>query len=355
MTTFIRPSFCVDVDPSRIEVTVSPGTEQKLSLTLSNRTNQIFVLSAASGKYRFLLSQNSIPPEGKKPDECLNSCESWISLELNKLIVNPAEKRNFSFTVKVPSNAKGEYAACILFDQEVSTETETGSVKKSETENESKEPENDISVNLEMVYRHAIPVYLFIKDTTEIAGEITAVAMDNMKTNAMGTPIIKFSTTIKNTGTKHIRSSGTLVIFDKNGTPLETIPTGKTLPVFPGFSETIPVFWSFTEKESVEKIPKSIALKKFIANHIDKFTYDESIQSLKYKGVMSASSLNEYLDKKLKEPLSEAEKEALKNLFKKSQPQADTYLAVLTLDIGEDKMLQAEKRFSVNEKGSLVK
>ncbi len=276
---FSSACFGLDVDPGRFELTLEAGTKKDVAVSLFNRCDEIMVITAQAGQYRFLLSENSSPPAGKTPSECLNSCEKWISFELDNFILNPGEKRDFKFTITTPAGAQGEYAACLLLDQ-------AGAVDVNKNDN--MESENDaIDVNLELVYRRAIPVYIFIKDTVEINAEITGISIKNMLTKEIiednfTANRIKFEVTLKNTGTKHIRSKGNIVILDNDGNLIESVPTGKTLPVFPGFSETIPVFWEPPLKEN-------------------------------------------------------------------------TYTAVITIDLGDDKILQGEKHFSINKEGFLIK
>ena len=211
MLLFSSVCFGLDVEPGRLELTLEAGTKKDVAVNLFNRCDEIIVIAAQTGQYRFLLSQNSTPPAGKTPSECLNSCKNWISFELKNFILNPGEKREF---ITTPKDAQGEYAACILLDQ-----TSAVDVNK----NDNTEPDQDnIDVNLELVYRRAIPVYIFIKDTAEINAKITGISTENMLTPEIieenfTNNRIKFAIALKNTGTKHIRSKGNIVILDNDG------------------------------------------------------------------------------------------------------------------------------------------
>ncbi|MCD6460438.1 hypothetical protein J7L67_07205 [bacterium] len=271
----------VDVDPSKLEITVVEGKQTAASLELTNRTHDIIAISVSTGKYRFMLSKNSTPPSGKKPSDVLKSCQSWIVPDLKEIMINPGESKKISFTINVPQGIQGEYASCILFDQSASVKNDTL------LDNDAKKKLMDFEVNL--IYRRSIPIYLFIKDSVEIKGLINSVKIEDMLTedlilqNAKNTKNqIKFSIDFQNTGTKHIRAKGSILILDGKGSIIDTISAGKTLPIFPGFNEKIPVFCEAPAKPGA-------------------------------------------------------------------------YNAIITLDLGDEIILQSEKNFSVDEKGFLIK
>jgi len=279
---FITSSLnALDVEPTKIEMTVAEASQSETSFKLTNRTHDILEISISTGVYRFMLTENSTPPSGKTPSEALQSCESWIVPELKELTVNPGESKNISFKINVPAGAKGEYAACVLFDQASSVEKDTL------LDNDTREKLMNFEVDL--VYRRAVPIYLFIKNTSEIKGIINDVAIDNMLTedlilqNTKHTKNqLKFTIDFKNTGTKHIRAKGSILILDSKGSIIDTISTGKSLPIFPEFQEKIPVYWECPKK-------------------------------------------------------------------------AEAYSAIITLDLGDELILQSEKSFSLDEKGFLTK
>ena len=279
--SFVQNVNAVDVEPSKMEITVVSGTQSETAFKLTNRTHDILGVTISTGEYRFMLTENSTPPSGKTPSEVLKSCETWIVPELKNATVNPGESKNITFKINVPSGVKGEYAACILFDQASSIE------KDSLLDNDTKEKLMDFEVDL--VYRRAVPVYLFIKDSSEIKGIINNITVGDMLTEDLisqntinNKNQIKFTIDFQNTGTKHTRAKGSILILDSQGSIIDTISTGKSLPIFPEFQEKIPVYWECPKK-------------------------------------------------------------------------ADTYSAVITLDLGDNVILQSEKSFSLDEKGFLIK
>jgi len=247
--------YGIDVEPSRIELTLPAGSEQKLNLKLANRTADISIVSVKTGEYRFLLSAGSITPANKSIKESLNSCESWLSTQLTNLLINPASEKDCNIVIKVPKNAKGEYAACIIFDQASPVE-KTKIESDNENDNETiGDNEGAMSFDMNLIYRRSIPIYIFVEGTTEIKGEITKVDFEEIpikESNLSPTKTIKINVTFNNTGSRHVRIKGNAVIMDSQGNIIKTVPTGKTLPVFPGFGEVIPLFFSGYPQKSAQ-------------------------------------------------------------------------------------------------------
>lgn len=295
--TSISMAFGLDITPGKMELTIAPGTEKTISFSIGNTTSELISMNSAVGQYRFLLSENTIFQDNKTPLDVIKSCESWIVAELPQFSVNPGELKEVSFKISVPQNASGEYAASILFD--LTTPTKAEEILDNDTQQQIAE-QDVIDLDLAILYRRPIAVYIFIEGTTAVAGEIGGIILENMLTPDVleeimpnerinlefGSDVthnkIKFGIDFINTGTKHTRLKGSIVILEQaTGAITANISTGVTLPIFPSFREVIPVYWE--------------------------------------------------------PPLKSA-----------------SYHAIITLDLGENVILQAEKEFSVNEKGFLV-
>jgi len=272
-------SYAIDIQPSKHELVIKKGTSEKLSFELSNNTNETTIMNASFGQYRFLLSENAKLLEGKKLGDSLGDCEPWLSMDFEKFIINPGETRQIVITLKVPANAIGEYAACLLIDE--STPTKTQEIVENN--------EDLMNIDLEIVYRKAIPIYLFIEDSSKIMGKIDNIEISDMSTESQikesskfGLNKLKFAIDFVNTGTRHIRAKGNILILDDQRNIVGDLSIGKTLPIFPFFEETIPVYWSSPAKKR-------------------------------------------------------------------------SYTCIVTMDMGNDDIVQMEKQFSVNEKGFLIK
>lgn len=272
-------SYAIDIQPQRYELVVKKGAVEKLSFELSNSTNETMIMNAGFGQYRFLLSENAKLIDGKKISDSLGDCEPWLSMDLEKFIINPGETRTIIIKLKIPPDAKGEYGACLLID--TSTPTKTQEIVENN--------EDLMDIGLEVVYRKAIPIYLFIEGTSEINGKIDHIEISDMSTesqikesNKFRLNKLKFAVNFINTGTRHIRAKGNIIILDDQKNIIESSSIGKTLPIFPLFEETIPVYWSSPAKKQ-------------------------------------------------------------------------SYCCIITIDMGNDNIVQMEKQFSVDEKGFLIK
>ncbi|MDX9703532.1 MAG: hypothetical protein RBU23_10875 [Candidatus Auribacterota bacterium] len=241
----------VIVEPSRHEITASAGTTTQVTFSLSNSTLEIMTVSTSVRPYFPLATETAIPPESNYP-YTIKSCESWITPDIESIQINPGEIKDFMISINVPANAAGEYAAYISFDQ--SADVDNSELKKM-LDNDAKDAITDME--LDLVLRRSVPVYIFIENTTNIQGELTDVTVNEMFTPKMADDIlsfennyIKIASVLKNTGSRHIRAKGSVVILDKQGNLITTIPTGITWPILPGYTETIPVHWECPKKEA---------------------------------------------------------------------------------------------------------
>ena len=245
------PASAVVVEPSRHELTVSAGTTTQVSFSLINNTAEIMNVSSLVNPYFPLATETAIAP-GKDSPHAIKSCETWITSDINAVQVNPGESKEFTLSIKVPENASGEYAAYIAFDQ-------SGDMDKSEIQkfldNDTQQAVTDMDIDL--VLRRSVPIYLFIDKTTKIQAEIIDATASDMSTEKLISNnfnyinnYIKIAAILKNTGSRHIRAQGSIVILDETGNLVDTLPTGITWPILPGYTETIPVYWESPAKSA---------------------------------------------------------------------------------------------------------
>lgn len=212
----------VEIDPMRLEHSLEAGKTYSGSFRLSNTSDFAVKILASTGTYRYIFSENSIPPQGGK--KTLPSCQGWLQFEKTKVNLTPGEFTDAKFLIKVPRDAAGEYLCAVIFDE-----------NRSLKENAPKD--NEGSVRIQLTPRFSIPIYISIKNTEKTKAEITDLRL----TSGSKKGEIIINVTLKNTGNTHIRPFGTLIIFNQNGEVVKNLPIGKSLPVFPGYQETIPV------------------------------------------------------------------------------------------------------------------
>ncbi len=270
-------AFAVVVEPSRHEITVSAGTTTQVSFSLINNTSEIMNIASLVKPYFPLATETAIPPEKDSPN-AIKSCETWITPELDSVQVNPGESKEFSLSIQVPEKASGEYAAYISFDQ--SGDVDDSQIQKL-LDNETQEAITGMEIDL--VLRRSVPIYLFIDKTTEINAEIVDATSTDMSTEEITESnfdyinnYIKIAAILKNTGSRHIRAQGSIVLLDETGNLIDTLPTGITWPILPGYTETIPVYWKSPKKSATYLAIINIELgDDIILQHELKFSVDE--------------------------------------------------------------------------------
>ncbi|MBI4335370.1 MAG: hypothetical protein HY589_01800, partial [Candidatus Omnitrophica bacterium] len=189
---------------------------------LKNSSDFAVDISLSADKYRYVFSSGAIPPaDGKK---FLPSCQSWFEFEKKILKLNPGESGEAKFLIKVPGDIKEEHLCAILFDE-----------KRALKEIRPKTPEGNIQI--QFTPRFSVPVYISVKDSGIIKGEIREIAVH--EESQKGGVILNI--VFENSGNTHVRPFGTLVIFNQDGDVIKNLPIGKSLPVFPGYREVIPV------------------------------------------------------------------------------------------------------------------
>ena len=218
-------SYAVEIEPMRLEYSLQNGKTYSGSFRLKNTSNFAVEIFISTGDYRYIFSQNTIPPEKNKT--ALPSCESWFNFEKTKLNLNSGEFCDAKFFIKVPPDASSEQLCAVIFDE-----------KRGLQETVRKENAGNIQINL--TPRFSIPVYISIKGAEKIAAEITEMSAV-LEPQEGG---VKFNITLHNMGNVHIRPFGTLVIFNQKEEVVKNLPIGKSLPIFPDYKERLLVICS---------------------------------------------------------------------------------------------------------------
>lgn len=219
----IPSSYAVDIEPMRLEYSLEPGKTYSGAFKLKNTSEFAVDVLVSTGEYRYLFTKGTTPPEdGKKT---LPSCQDWFQFTKTKYNLSPGGTAEAKFTVKIPKEAGQEHLCAVIFDEKRGLK-------------ETKPKQETGNVQIQVIPRFSIPVYISMKKDENISAEITdmSTAGEPQKGGLI------FNITIKNTGSVHIRPMGTLIILDQNSEVVKNLPIGKSLPVFPGYKEQVPVF-----------------------------------------------------------------------------------------------------------------
>jgi len=216
-------AYAVEIEPLRLEYSLEAGKIYSGSFHIRNSSNFAVDIFASTGGYRYIFSEDTTPPaSGKKT---LPSCQNWLQFEKQKFTLNSGESADAKFLIKVPQDAKEEHLCAVLFDEKRSTL-------------ETKLNEETGNVQIQVTPRFSIPVYVLIKGTEKISAQIKEISTFSEVAKKGG---VKINLTVENTGNIHIRPFGTLIIFNQNGEVVKNLSIGKSLPIFPGYKETISV------------------------------------------------------------------------------------------------------------------
>jgi hypothetical protein len=219
---FASAVYAVEIEPMRLEYSLQSGKTYSGTFKLRNSSSSSVDVFSSTGEYRYIFSRGVTPPKTEK--RTLPSCSDWLQFEKTEFRLSPGMTIDAKFTIKVPKEAKEEHLCAVLFDEKI----DTGKVQPNQETG---------SVQIQLTPRFSIPVYISIKNTEKLSAQINNMSV--VSEAQKGQLIINL--TLENTGNVHIRPFGTLVILDENSEVVKDIPIGRSLPVFPGYKETIPV------------------------------------------------------------------------------------------------------------------
>ena len=223
--TLTTPLFAVEIEPSRIEISLPSGKVSSTLIKVTNWADCTVKINVKSDTYRYILTDGIIPPpEGKKK---LPSCQNWLTFEPDEFKLSSKASIYIRCIIDVPENVKKEHVASILFDEEGLITT---------YEKFSNQPGN---ITLQVIPRFTIPTYITIKGEEIISAEISDIKI--LEGPTIGT--MKTEITLHNKGTVHLRPSGSLIFMDSEGNISKTLPIGECLPIFPNYKEKIPVYY----------------------------------------------------------------------------------------------------------------
>ena len=208
----LNTACAVEVEPSRLELTLSPEEPIHGELQISNHSSKVVGVQISHGAYRF-------PPPGLK----LPSCEDWLSFKPERFTLAAGATTTVLYSVTPPDNLlqdpAGEYVAAIQVDQLPV------------------DPKDSKGNKITVIPRIALPVYLMIKGKEVVDLEISQV---KVSTSQSSPKLLRMDSTLKNRGTIHLRPTGTFALFRSSGELVRAGPLGKSIPVLPSASLIIP-------------------------------------------------------------------------------------------------------------------
>ncbi len=184
---FVFAQQDIIVEPSLIERKAQARDILEFSVTITNQSNSMARF--------YSLIKNISGPEQEEKLEKANSLMNWIEISRGRIEVAAGEKKEISFSVKIPFNAlPGKYYSAILFVQgSTFSDAETNALKYQQ------------------------PTLLLNIEIQENIVEKAEIKKFQTNKNIFLKPPIQFILEVKNIGNKEITPSGSIYIYDKRG------------------------------------------------------------------------------------------------------------------------------------------
>ncbi|MFH1714852.1 MAG: hypothetical protein ABH857_01485 [Elusimicrobiota bacterium] len=187
----------IKIIPVKQELSLSQGQSFRSTMSISRASESDFEAVKVETKKWFELKEN-------KNIEI----NDWLKFDESEIVFKEGElSRLLSYTVSVPTNAVSEIMAMVSFTP----------IEKNQSQ-------------ITQVF--SVPIYVFIKDTGRLAGEIAQFEAVKQKTGA-----IQCVLQIKNTGNIHFRPVGSFKIF-KGKKEIEAFEMKSGRPVYPDKTRT---------------------------------------------------------------------------------------------------------------------
>jgi hypothetical protein len=197
----------VEATPLRIEVQAQPGGSYTQAITLTNPgTEPVRVRAAIADWY---LSRDGAP-QFQQPDATREyAAASWVRFAPPELVLEPGKQGTVRFTLTVPADVKaGGYRTGLLFEF-----LPMGEAAKAER-------------GRQVIFRSRIASLIYVN-----IGQIdAAVELTNLLVKpGADTQIVA---ALKNTSRRTVRTRGSLMLYDRTGIAVATIPV-PDVPVLP--------------------------------------------------------------------------------------------------------------------------
>lgn len=222
-----RDLFSVEVTPLRVELKLGPGATHTQAVTLRNDSkNAVRVRARVDDWY---LSKDGTPQFKAVDPGDRYSAAAWVRLNPPEQLVNPGATAVVRFTTTVPKDAKeGGYRCAIMFEFDP--------------------PDADPAAKgRDVMFRGRVATLVY----ATVGAPVPAVDLTDLQVRtAPGRPA-EIVATLKNSSRIHVRTKGTMVIFDGTGQIVRQAPV-PNVPVLPESERDVNIL---TAQESEAPLP----------------------------------------------------------------------------------------------------
>jgi len=219
--------FSVEVTPLRVELKVSAGAAHTQAVTLKNESKKSVRVRARVDDW--YLSKDGTPQF--KPVDAADrySAAAWVRLNPPEQLVGPGATAVVRFTTTVPKDAKeGGYRCAIMFEFDP--------------------PDADPATKgRDVMFRGRVATLVY----ATVGAPIPSVDLTDLQVRTSPGRPAEVLATLKNSGGTHVRTKGTMIIFDGAGQIVRQVPV-PNVPVLPESERDVSIL---TAQESEAPLP----------------------------------------------------------------------------------------------------
>jgi P pilus assembly chaperone PapD len=197
----------VEVSPLRVELAAGPGSTTTQGITVINAGKEPVRVRARVTDWD--LSRDGAPQfEGAVPDGPY-SATSWVRVAPPEQVIESGKETTVRFSMAVPAGIQpGGYRTGVLFEFGPSTGDPVGRAR-------------------EVMFKSRIATLIYVN----IGQPPMGAELTDLRQRSAGSQL-QVVATVKNTGRRHVRTKGTLVIHDQAGRIVREVPV-PDLPLLP--------------------------------------------------------------------------------------------------------------------------
>jgi P pilus assembly chaperone PapD len=197
----------VEVSPLRVELAAGPGSTTTQGITVINAGKEPVRVRATVTDWD--LSKDGAPQfEGAVPNGPY-SASSWIRVAPPEQVIEAGKETTVRFSMTVPAGIQpAGYRTGVLFEFGPSTGDPVGRAR-------------------EVMFKSRIATLIYVN----IGQPPMAAELTDLRQRASG-PQLQVVATVKNTSRRHVRTKGTLVVYDQKGLKVREVPV-PDVPLLP--------------------------------------------------------------------------------------------------------------------------
>jgi P pilus assembly chaperone PapD len=208
--------FSVEVTPLRVELKLTPGAAHTQAVTLKNESKQAVRVRARVDDW--YLSKDGTPQFKLADPEDQYSAAAWLRLNPPEQIVGPGATAIVRFTTTVPATAKvAGYRCAVMFEFDPPDAATAGKAR-------------------DVMFRGRVATLLY----ATVGSPAVVVDLTDLQPKFVKGQQPAVVATLKNTGRVHVRTRGTMVIYDETGKIVRQLAL-PNVPVLPESERDITV------------------------------------------------------------------------------------------------------------------